>query len=69
MALNFIYIACAGFLIFAGALASNEADAKCLKFQTKKKVFFARDLNVQGSSLLKTISFQLFDTKRALAQW
>ena len=69
MALYFIYIACIGFLIFAGALASSKTDAKCLKIQTKKKVFFARDLNVQEAFSYKSVVFQHYDTKRALAQW
>jgi hypothetical protein len=57
------------FLNYAGAIASNLADAKFPEIQTKKMMFFARDLNGQDSISFKTIPFQLFDTKCALAQW
>ena len=64
-----IYIACMEFLNYARAIASNLADTKFPEIQTKKMMFFARDLDTQGAKSLKTVSFQLFDTKYALAQW
>ena len=64
-----IYIACMEFLKYAGAIASNLAGAKFPEIQTKKKVFFARDLNSQEVFSYKSVLFQCYDTKRALAQW
>jgi hypothetical protein len=69
MALDFIYIACAGFLMFAGALASSKTDAKFPEIQMKEMMFFAREFESQGAKLFKTVSFQFHNTKHALAQW
>ena len=52
MALDFIYIACAGFLMFAGALASSSADAKFPEIQTKKMMFFAREFEFPGGEFV-----------------
>ena len=62
MALNFIYIACTGFFIFAGALASNSVDANFSKIQMKKMKIFVRVLGNQKAFMLKTYSFQFLNT-------
>ena len=54
---------------FAGAIASNQTDAICLKIQTKKMKIFARDLGFQNSITFKLFLFHYSNTKRRLAQW
>src|ERR1051325_12173465 len=47
------------FLKFAGAIASNQADANRLKSQTKKKKIFARNLGIRIQIRLTCFCFIL----------
>src|ERR1043165_1776809 len=58
-----IYITCAGFLNFAGAIASTQADANRLKFRTKKMKIFARVSDSQEANSFKNVLFQYYNTK------
>ena len=69
MASQLIYIACAWFLKYAGALASNKTDAKCLNFQTKKTMFFARISDSHESNSFNLFLFQIANMYTLQLSW